>query len=45
MDLENEESNRYAFLLGSALRYQDSDRFIEIYDTITPDSLSFRQVN
>lgn len=45
MELRDGESIRYAFLLGSALRNQDSDRFLEVYDTIKPGSLSFSQVN
>ena len=40
-----EENDRYAFLLGSALRNKDQDKFLEIYDQIIPKDLDEKEVN
>ncbi|XP_076452204.1 uncharacterized protein LOC143287851 [Babylonia areolata] len=47
MDLQAEylaDNDRYAFLLGSALRNDDSEHFFCIYDSIIPSELSDIQV-
>ena len=43
MELEN-ENEKYAFLLGSTLRNEDADRFINIYDAIIPKDIPPNQV-
>ncbi|ELT98576.1 hypothetical protein CAPTEDRAFT_208999 [Capitella teleta] len=35
-----DENVRYAFLLGSALRNNDADQFLQVYDTIIPKNLA-----
>ena len=43
MELEDENA-KYAFLLGSTLRNEDADRFINIYDAIVPKDIPPYQV-
>jgi len=38
------EIETYAFLLGSAIRNEDTDQFLSIYDSILPSGLSEKQV-
>ena len=38
------ENARYSFLLGSALRNEDTDQFLRIYDAIVPQLFSQEQV-
>lgn len=35
-----EENARYSFLLGSALRNEDTEQFLQIYDAILPTEIS-----
>ena len=47
MDMQGEyvaDKDRYAFLLGSALRNDDSEQFFCIYDSIIPKDLAEVQV-
>ena len=44
-DETSEEIVRYAFLLGSALRNEDSRQFFQIYDAIIPKDLPVEKVN
>ena len=47
MDLQGQivaDNDRYAFLLGSALKNDDSEQFFCIYDSIIPKDLSDSQV-
>ena len=43
-DETSEKNAEYAFLLGSAIRNADADRFIDIYDAILPRDLTVKQV-
>ena len=43
MELDH-ENEKYAFLLGSTLRKEDADRFINIYDAIIPKDIPPNQV-
>ena len=38
------ETDKYAFLLGSAIRIEDTDQFFSIYDSILPQDLPDKQV-
>ena len=38
------ETDKYAFLLGSAIRIEDTDQFFSIYDSILPPDLPDSQV-
>lgn len=45
LDSENvEENEKYSFLLGSAIRNEDPDQFLSIYDAIIPKTLTDKQV-
>ena len=44
-DETSEETIRYAFLLGSALRNEDSKQFFQVYDAILPKDLPVEKVN
>ena len=44
-DEPSEEYARIAFLLGSALRNEDSEQFLELYDTVVSKDLGPDQVN
>ena len=47
MDTDSEnvaETDKYAFLLGSAIRIEDTDQFFSIYDSILPQDLPDSQV-
>lgn len=46
MDCDSDvaETDKYAFLLGSALRIEDTDQFFSIYDSIFPQDLPDSQV-
>ena len=39
-----DENDRYAFLLGSALRNKEPDNFLEIYDKVIPKDLEEKEV-
>ena len=39
-----DENEKYAFLLGSAIKNEDSDQFFSIYDSIIPKDLPETQV-
>ena len=43
MDKRN-ENEKYAFLLGSSLRNEDADQFLDIYDAIVPKDTPPNQV-
>lgn len=44
-DAENaKEIETYSFLLGSAIRNEDTNQFLSIYDSILPSGLSEKQV-
>lgn len=44
-DAENaKEIEAYSFLLGSAIRNEDTDQFLSVYDSIIPPGLSEIQV-
>ncbi|KAJ8312863.1 hypothetical protein KUTeg_010236, partial [Tegillarca granosa] len=44
LDSENvEENEKYSFLLGSAIRNEDPDQFLSIYDAIIPKTLTDKQ--
>lgn len=44
-DAENVAENRkYSFLLGSAIRNEDTNQFFDIYDAILPKDLPVSQV-
>ena len=40
-----EENARYSFLLGSALRNEDTEQFLQVYDAIVPKDLPSDEVN
>lgn len=47
MDLPEEnvaDTDKYAFLLGSALKNEDLDQFFCVYDSILPSDISATQV-
>ena len=43
-DQHVEEIEKYSFLLGSAIRNEDPDQFLSIYDRILPSKLPACQV-
>ena len=44
-DTENvEDDEKYSFLLGSALRNEDPEQFLSVYDAILPKDLPDTQV-
>jgi len=45
IDLDNvAEIEKYAFLLGSAIKNEDTEQFFSIYDSILPSNLPDNQV-
>ena len=44
-DDKAEENARFAFLLGSALRNEDADQFLQVYDAIIPRNFPPEKVN
>ena len=40
-----EEDSKYAFLLGSALREEDSEQVLKIYDDLIPKFISEERVS
>ena len=40
-----EEDNKYAFLLGSALREEDTEQVLKIYDNLIPKNIATERVS